>query len=271
MLIALCSAKGSPGVTTTMVALGACWPGPGPAPILLEADPAGGDLVARFGLGPVPGLVSLATAARHTPHPSLLAAHCQLLPGGLRVISAPVGAEAAHAALRMTHAGGRELLAAAAADPHTLLLVDAGRVEPHSPTVGLLGTASAVLIVARPRLDDLAHAATLLPIAPRWTTRPGLVLVGPGHRTAEVHAHLGVPVLAALPADPDGAAVLSGRPGNHGVRTSALGRAAAQLARVLHHYTHTTSAPASPGSPDTTTSAAAPPLQAGTPGQPPRS
>ena len=43
--IALVSAKGSPGVTTTALLLAAVWPG---GATLLEADPAGGDLRTQF-------------------------------------------------------------------------------------------------------------------------------------------------------------------------------------------------------------------------------
>lgn len=138
-----------------------------------------------------PGLATWATAARHSRDPGLLGAHCQPLPGGLRVIAAPVGAVPAHAALTMGHRGGGGDLLHAAADPDTLVLLDAGRIEPYSLTVRLLPAASAVLIVTRSRADEVAHAAMLVAVVPRWTARPGLVLLGPGHPTAEVHAQLG--------------------------------------------------------------------------------
>ena len=44
MLVATGSVKGSPGVTSTALALAAVWPRPA---VLLEADPAGGDLAYR--------------------------------------------------------------------------------------------------------------------------------------------------------------------------------------------------------------------------------
>ncbi len=49
VLVAVASVKGSPGVTTLCVALAACWPDPAGA-IVVEADPAGGDVAMRFGL-----------------------------------------------------------------------------------------------------------------------------------------------------------------------------------------------------------------------------
>ena len=61
-MVALASAKGAPGVTTTAVALGAVWPR---RVLVAECDPAGGDLAARFRLPPEPNLVALGMAARH--------------------------------------------------------------------------------------------------------------------------------------------------------------------------------------------------------------
>ena len=66
-LIALAADKGSPGVTTTAVALAASWPRPA---LLAERDPSGGDLAYRLPgphgqrLDPHRGLISLAVATR---------------------------------------------------------------------------------------------------------------------------------------------------------------------------------------------------------------
>jgi len=47
-LIAFASVKGSPGVTTTVLALASVWP-TSQHLIVAELDPAGGDLATRFG------------------------------------------------------------------------------------------------------------------------------------------------------------------------------------------------------------------------------
>ena len=78
-VIALASAKGSPGVTTATLALAATWPG---RALLVEADPAGGDVLAGYGRGelpPAPGLLELATAARRELTPRDLLAHSRPL------------------------------------------------------------------------------------------------------------------------------------------------------------------------------------------------
>ena len=55
-LICLASAKGSPGVTTTALALAAAAPTDGGRrKLLLEADPSGGTLAIRYQLGRQPG------------------------------------------------------------------------------------------------------------------------------------------------------------------------------------------------------------------------
>ena len=48
MLIALCSVKGAPGVTTSALALALSWPRP---VVLAELDPAGGDVLPGYGRG----------------------------------------------------------------------------------------------------------------------------------------------------------------------------------------------------------------------------
>ena len=63
--------------------------------------PAGGDVAARFGLAPEPGLVSLASATRRSASPDALWAHTQELPGRLAVVVGPASAKQARAALAM--------------------------------------------------------------------------------------------------------------------------------------------------------------------------
>lgn len=231
MLIGLCSAKGSPGVTTAALALGARWPSPDPT--VVEADPAGGDLAARFRLDASPSLVTLAAACRHTTDPQVLHDHCQRLPGGLRVVAGPIAARQAHAALSLLASHGGRVFRA----PGTVLL-DVGRVDASSQAVPLLRSLDGLLVLAHPNGAELAHVATLAADIASWTRRPGLVLVGPGYPRTEVEAELRIPVLGTLPDDPRGARVLCGASHGPGPQKSGLGRAAAQLARrVLEHLT----------------------------------
>ncbi|AHH98549.1 chromosome partitioning protein [Kutzneria albida] len=243
MLVAVCSLKGSPGVTTLATALAARWP-VHEDPILVEIDPAGGDLMARFRLEESPGLVSLAAAARGrgSHDPSLLAQHAQVLQPGLRVVLGPVGAEQARAALSVLASSKPSPLRRAADHPGTTVIADCGRVDPDSPTFPIIRDADAMLLVARPRDDELAHVALKLSAAQRWCRMPCFVLVGDGYPTVAVSQVLQVPVLGRLPRDDKGAAVLSGR-GNrrHSPARSALGHAAARIAlNALAHWSTAT-------------------------------
>lgn len=238
MLLAVCSLKGSPGVTTLAVALAARWPVE-ENPILVEADPAGGDLMARFRLSESPGLVSMAAAARRTADPSLLAEHVQLLPPGLRVVVGPVGTEQARAALGALD--GSSALRHVVGQPGTVVIADCGRVDPDSPALPMICSADAMLLLAHPRDDELAHVASKLPTAQRWSRRPGFVLVGDGYPTRTVCQALGIPVMAHVPRDDRGAAVLGGQSNaRYGPARSPLGRAAARLAQSLHAQWQTT-------------------------------
>ncbi|RLK61913.1 chromosome partitioning protein [Actinokineospora cianjurensis] len=232
MLVVVCSVKGSPGATTLSVALGARWTGP-EEPVVVEADPGGGDLLARWRLEENPGLKSLAAAARRDSDPGLLAQHTQVLPGGLRVVAGPVGAEQARSALAVLAGGSSSVVRAAAEVAGQVVICDVGRIDAQSPALPLLRTAEVTVLLARARDDELAHVAQKLDTVAKWTPHPALVLVGEGYPTREVERELGVDVLARLPHDPRGAAVLGGQPGRRSPSRSALGKAAASLADLL--------------------------------------
>ena len=67
MIVTVGSVRGSPGVTSWSLLLAAAWPaGPAVDRVVLEADPDGGVLGARYGLGVEPGAVSLIAALRRS-------------------------------------------------------------------------------------------------------------------------------------------------------------------------------------------------------------
>jgi hypothetical protein len=236
MLVAVCSLKGSPGVTTWSLALAARWPAPA-HPVLAECDPSGGSVAARFGLMPAPGLVSLTAAARRDTADGLLWSHTQPLPGGLPVVVAPPGADYARAALG-TLAEARpqsiSVLRAAATSPGAVVIADCGRLDSTSPAVPIARDADRLLLLIRSRADELAHLAAGLAMVDLWAMRPGLLLVGPGYSAAEVSRELGIPVLGHVPHDERGARALTGAPGQRrGPDRSDLGDTAAQIARSL--------------------------------------
>jgi MinD-like ATPase involved in chromosome partitioning or flagellar assembly len=215
-MLALASVKGSPGATTTALALAAVWP-PGPRVVLAECDPAGGDLSANFGLAKTPGLLSLAAASRRERDEDLLWRHTQALPGGLQVVAGPIGADQARAALTMLAADSFAAIRRASIQPDMLVIADCGRLDPASPVLALARAADALVLVARPQLTEMAHlAACVTTLRRAWGSSPparvGLVLApGGSYPPAEVGQALDVPVLGVLPDDKHTAATLAGR------------------------------------------------------------
>lgn len=234
MLIAIGSLKNAPGVTTWSLALAAQWPQP-TRTVLVECDPSGGSIAARFGLAPNPGLVTFTAAARRDNHPHLLWSHVQHLPGGLPVVCAPAGAQFTRAALAtLLHSRP----AALSTVPNTVVVADCGRLDPGSPAMTVAREADHVLLLTHPRPDDLSHVAADLTMVDLWSLRPHLVLIGPGYSATEVTRELGVPVAACVPHDPVGARALCGHTGpRRGPRRSRLGRAALSVAQALLNQT----------------------------------
>jgi hypothetical protein len=232
MLIAIGSLKNAPGVTTWSLALAAQCPQPMRS-VLVECDPSGGSIAARFGLTPTPGLASLTAAARRDANPYLLWSHVQPLPSGLPVVCAPAGAQFTRAALATLLDSSRAATSVlrAAAVPGTVVVADCGRLDLSSPAMAIAREADRVLLLARSRPDDLCHLAADLAMVDMWSLRPQLVLVGPGYSAAEVTRELGTPVAACVPHDPAGARALYGAT-SRPYRTQ-LGRAALAAARAL--------------------------------------
>ncbi|WP_326758929.1 hypothetical protein OHB35_14085 [Streptomyces phaeochromogenes] len=239
-LVALCSLKGSPGVTTAALGLAARWPA-GELPVVVECDAAGGDLLARFRLETSPGLVSLAAAVRRGADAGLVWQHTQRLPGGLPVVAGPAGAEQARAALVQLTSAGAAVLRRAADRPGTVVVADCGQVGQSSATQSILQAADVVLLLARSRDDALSHVVANLDAAARWSWHATFVLVGGGYPTSEVASTLGIEVIGRLPDDLHGAAVLGGRPGRRSAPAqSPLGRALARIAALAASRAATT-------------------------------
>ena len=231
MLIALSSVKGSPGVTTFTVALAANWPS-AVRRVVVECDPAGGDLGQRFGLALSPGLLSLAAAARQPIDSSAFWNHTQLLADELPVVPGPAGGPQARAALSTLVPAGSPLHRVAR-EPGVVMLADCGRMDPGSPAEPMIRQADALLLISGTHSDELAHLAARLHELGQVAARPSLVLAGRGHPTKEVEQELGIPVMARIPYDPTAAANLTGHaiPGH--ARKGGLVRAAVEVARIL--------------------------------------
>lgn len=229
-LICLASAHGSPGVTTTALALAGVWP-EGRQYLLVEADPFGGVIAARFSLQDTPGLASLAAAARNGLDAAIVDQHTQQLPGGVPVLIGPPTAEHAHAVLRDM----APLLAEWCARTSDVdLIVDCGRLSPGSPVLDLMPEAESVLVVSRPVVDQLRLAGHRAKSLDARGVAASLLLVGDQpYGPDEAAAALQLGVSGVMAWDPEAAAMLSGGGGNQDLRLSLLVRSAATLASEL--------------------------------------
>jgi hypothetical protein len=224
VLIAVAADKGSPGVTTTAVALAAVWPRP---VLLAECDPAGGDLVYRLPgpggdrLDPRRGLLSLAVAARRDLHPAQLWTHAQKLRGGLDVLLGVTSAEQGAGLEPLWGPVGSVLAGLPQAD----VIADCGRLGPDGPHYDLLAHAAAVVLITRPSLGEVVRlrdraAAVSVGVHRRGTrsARAGALVVadhrGFSRALAEVGQALGrdsgVSVLGGIAFEPRSAELLRG-------------------------------------------------------------
>lgn len=235
MLIVIGSQKSSPGSTTLALALAGFWPTSAPT-VVVEADPAGGDVKSWQRLPGDPGLGALATAARNSSDPAAVLEHASTLPGGLHVVTAPEGPDQASAAVRLLARDGAGLLRALSAS-EMVTVVDVGRLDPTSPAMELLAHADLTLLVARPTLAEIARLAARIATVKERARRPeavGLVLAGPGYPASAVEESQQSPVLITLPYDKACAGVLSGTlTMRRGLERTALARAARTLGRTI--------------------------------------
>ena len=229
-LVMLCSATGSPGVTTSALALALGWPR-GVLLVDCDRDPAQAVQAGWLRAAPVAsrGLVDLAQAHRELQPiaPLLWGRTVPLLDPG------PEGADAAEQApVRrflpgVTHPGSAvvfepvwvELAEALAAlsGSGVDVIVDAGRIGRGGLPRPLLAAADAVLVVVRSTLRSLAavrlHLDDLRSSLEEAASgaQPGFLVVGPGmpYGDAEITGQLGLPVVADLGWRPEQAAVLS--------------------------------------------------------------
>lgn len=207
MLILLGSVKGSPGVTTLTVALAARWREP-ESPLVVELDPAGGDLGSRWQCHDEPGLRTMVASSRYGPLADPVQ-WSQRLGIGVDVVVAPPDQTAATTIAAFTDTGPAALQELAATRP---VLADVGRLYPGSPALSFLDKADLVLLVTRPRLEDVRHVKGLLPTVRERCPAVELVVAGDGpYGQAEIGAYLKVGVAAAIGHDPAGADIVAGR------------------------------------------------------------
>jgi hypothetical protein len=236
MLICLCSAKGSPGSTTSALALALTWPG---EVLLADLDPAGGDVLAGYGRGEIvaSGLEEALLAGRRDGLTRQLDAHLLTLDAEGRARLLPGLADPA--------AAGQVDWSRLASSLSTLgesagaVLADCGRLRTEHFPRAVAQQAELVLIVMQSSLRAVHAAVRGVEELRTWLSPSTLVaalVVAPGepYTEKEIGEALGVPVVASLPSDARAAAVLSdGRPPGRLFAQASLMRAARVAATRL--------------------------------------
>lgn len=237
MIITLGSIHGSPGVTSWTLLLAAAWPDElASERVVLEADPAGGVLGARFDMGVAPGVVSLISAMRHADGSVIeVAEHARRVAANIHVVPGPETGEQARQVWRDTAADVADVLA----DDHRLWLVDVGRIDETSLVLPLALNSACVLLVCGPHREDLVQVPARVETLDRLGVQCAVLVVGdPFYRPTELAGFFGTPHAWTVKRDAD-LALLAGellRPGR--ARRSMLWRnavgVAAELAPVVH-------------------------------------
>lgn len=230
-LVALCSGKGSPGVSTLACVTGAVWPSDRRI-VIAECDPSGNDLATRFGLSPRLGMTSLVLAHRRSAHSEeTLDVHSQCLPGGLEVLVGPVSQDAACSLDRELGVVGAGVLPAGVDT-----LVDSGRVlSSASGQRAIFQAADHVVVVTKSDGAALAHALRTLDIV-REVARgqTSFVVVGEcQYRLKEIEQALRSECLGRIPIDEASAAMACGSPGR--TRRFARGNLVAAARRLVNN------------------------------------
>lgn len=240
MLVGLVSAKGSPGVTTSALALAAAWPRPA---LMVEADPFGGDVRAGLGGGEWPAGAGLAEAVVDLRSISLDEALNRRVfrpASWAPPVLAGLGCVGQATTLPWSRLGSA-LAKLSGAD----VVADCGRFAVADGITGLLRACDALVLVTGSSLREVRAAARVAALlSEELDVRPGdrrvsvlVVAAGDPYPGPEIAIVCGVPLVGELPDDPRAAAVWSdGEQPWRGWRRSALQRevhrVAARLAEI---------------------------------------
>jgi MinD-like ATPase involved in chromosome partitioning or flagellar assembly len=238
VLIAMLSAKGAPGVTTSALALALGWPR---SVVLAEFDPTGGEVLAGYGRAEVTArdLAELELASRHGQLVPDLDAHLLRLDATGRVRLLPGLADPAGA----RHMDwGRLAAALTSGEDPVDVVVDCGRLRTQHFPIDVVSRAATVVLVTGSTLRAVRASVLAVAALRELDSGPGAsgrlmaLVVAPGqpYGEREIGEALGVPVLGVLPRDERAATVLSdGAAAGRSFPQSALMRAARSLAASL--------------------------------------
>jgi len=213
-IVAFASLKGAPGVTTLTCLVGATWP-EGRKVMVVECDPSGGDLAARFSMSSRGGWASFNAAARRGGPTAAIGSHLQQLPGGLEVMIGSKAMDAAEAVESIVAFLSTVLMSP---DGPWDVLVDLGRLFPGElGSLVWLDRSDYLVICTRGDAASAVHVRDKVPaVQDRCRGRVGLEVVGKGpYSRSDIERFTGLPVFGECPFDESSASAAVGerRPG----------------------------------------------------------
>lgn len=196
-VIALASTSSAPGVSALCVGLSFAFDGRGSTPLLVEADPSGGVLGLRFNLSGRRDLTTFGADIRRGYEPWLIYQNTASL-SGIHCLLAPTDPLLATRSLERTGA----LLADVLPRFELPTLIDLGRLSDHSSAIRLLPAADQVLLVSRPRIEEVQSLLYGIRLLRSHNCDVSLVMVGNRpYNPLEIADLAGVPLAATLPDD----------------------------------------------------------------------
>ena len=206
--------------TTTTVALASAWSVADDV-IVVEADPAGGDLAAWLDMPTSPSLSTVVTRVRDGSWPDI-EQHTRLAESGLRVIPAPPrSGEAAQAVSE----SARSVVTTLATLRSPIVIADTGRLQAAPAAHPFVGSAAVTVLVHRQAAQSSRAAAVrlqrLADQVDAMATLPGAIVIavvgvapfGLDEIESFIGASVGEQTVIGLPTDDLAAAVFGGRTG----------------------------------------------------------
>jgi MinD-like ATPase involved in chromosome partitioning or flagellar assembly len=234
MIITVGSVHGAPGATSWTLLLAAAWRSEEKRrKVVLEADPDGGVLAVRYGVGVDPGAISLASAARRSRSAGFdVDEHARVI--GPQLLLVP-GAESAERATAVWRDAITSTAAAIGADANNDWFIDCGRFRPNHPGQAFVSLSAMTLIVVSGRTEELVQVPAALRAVEDSAALAGVLVVGkPAHARDEIERFLGTTSIFLVPRVRDlpeqTATLCSGR-----ARRSWLWRSAVGLASDVRH------------------------------------
>lgn len=242
-MYALMSPGGSPGVTTTALALTYAWQG---RALLAECDPQGGDVLRGFLAGSMDdhecGLLELALAAAHSPDPAILWRHVIALDHDARNWLLLPGLRDPRHLVQLDGAWDTIVGVLKAAQDTADVVLDVGQIGRSDTPMSLIAACDLAVMLVHPTLRHVAQARPRLDALGRrigGDVAVGLCVIGNGpYSLKEISGALfELPVLAWIPHDPRSAAVLSdGNRAKKSFHRSALIRGTSQLGSAMRTH-----------------------------------